>query len=44
VNYKLWQHGVDIEVRKQCVNEVKGILLRLKNSLEKPDLESNEVL
>lgn len=40
VNYKLWQHGVDLEVRKRYVNEVKGILLWLKNSLEKPDLES----
>ncbi|AIG96959.1 hypothetical protein [Archaeoglobus fulgidus] len=40
VNYKLWQHGVDLETRKQYVNEVKGILLRLKNSIEKPDLES----
>ena len=35
-----WQHGVELSVRKQYVNEVKGILLRLKNSLEKPDLES----
>ena len=35
-----WQHGVDLETRKQYVNEVKGILLRLKNSLEKPDLKS----
>jgi len=33
VNYKLWQHGVDIETRKNYVNEVKGILLKLKNSL-----------
>ena len=40
VNYKLWQHGVELSVRKQYVNEVKGILLRLKNSLEKPDLKS----
>ena len=24
VNYKLWQHGVDIETRKRYVNEVKG--------------------
>ena len=31
VNYKLWQHGVDLETRKRYVNEVKGILLRLKN-------------
>lgn len=38
VNYKLWQHGVDLETRKQYVNEVKGILLRLKNSLDN-DLE-----
>ncbi|RLI85284.1 MAG: hypothetical protein DRO98_07245, partial [Archaeoglobales archaeon] len=40
VNYKLWQHGVDLETRKRYVNGVKGILLRLKNSLDKPDLES----
>jgi len=40
VNYKLWQHKVDLETRKRYVNEVKGILLRLKNSLDKPDLES----
>jgi len=40
VNYKLWQHNVDLETRKQYVNEVKGILLRLKNSLDKPDLKS----
>jgi hypothetical protein len=40
VNYKLWQHGVELDVRKRYVNEVKGILLRLKNSLEKPDLKS----
>ena len=33
VNYKLWQHNVDLETRKRYVNEVKGILLRLKNSL-----------
>ena len=39
VNYKLWQHDVDLERRKNYVNEVKGILLRLKNSLDKPDLE-----
>ncbi|WP_456468249.1 hypothetical protein [Archaeoglobus sp.] len=39
VNYKLWQHGVDLETRKRYVNEVKGILLRLKNSV-KPDLKS----
>ena len=32
--------GVDIETRRKYVNEVKGILLRLKNSLDKPDLES----
>ena len=35
-----WQHGVDIETRRKYVNEVKGILLRLKNSLGKSDLES----
>jgi len=40
VNYKLWEHKVDLETRRQYVNEVKGILLRLKNSLDKPDLES----
>jgi len=40
VNYKLWQHKVDLETRRQYANEVKGILLRLKNSLDKPDLES----
>ena len=40
VNYKLWQHGVDLETRKRYVNEVKGILLRLKNSLDKSDLKS----
>jgi len=34
------QHKVDLEARRQYVNEVKGILLRLKNSLDKPDLES----
>jgi len=34
------EHKVDLETRKQYVNEVKGILLRLKNSLDKPDLES----
>lgn len=39
VNYKLWQHNVDLETRKQYVNEVKEILLRLKNSV-KPDLKS----
>jgi hypothetical protein len=39
VNYKLWQHGVNLDTRKKYVNEVKGILLRLKNSLDKPDLE-----
>jgi len=39
VNYKLWQHGVDLETRKQYVNEVKRTLLRLKNSLDKPYLE-----
>ena len=38
VNYKLWQHNVDLETRRQYVNKVR-ILLRLKN-LEKPDLES----
>ena len=40
VNYKLWQHGVDLETRRRYVNGVKGILLKLKNSLGKPDLES----
>ncbi len=40
VNYKLWQHGVNLKTRKEYVNEVKGILLRLKNSIDKPDLES----
>jgi len=25
VNYKLWQHNVDLETRKRYVNEVKGI-------------------
>ncbi len=40
MNYKLWEHKVDLETRKRYVNEVKGILLRLKNYLEKPDLES----
>jgi len=40
VNYKLWQHGVDLKIRKQYVNEVKGILLKLKNSLDKQDLKS----
>jgi hypothetical protein len=39
VNYKLWEHKVDLETRKQYVREVKGILLRLKNSLDKPDLK-----
>jgi len=39
VNYKLWQHGVDLETRKKYVNEVKEILLRLKNSLDRPDLK-----
>ena len=29
-----------IETRKRYVNEVKGILLKLKNSLEKSDLGS----
>lgn len=29
-----------LKTRKRYVNEVKGILLRLKNSLEKPDLKS----
>jgi len=32
------QHNVDLKTRKHYVNEVKGILLRLKNSV-KPDLE-----
>jgi len=37
----VWREvNVDIETRKRYVNEVKGILLRLKNSLNKPDLES----
>ena len=40
VNYKLWQHGVDLEKRRRYVNGVKGILLKLKNSLGKSDLES----
>ena len=40
VNYKLWQHKVDLETRRRYVNEVKGILLRLKNSLDNSDLES----
>ena len=40
VNYKLWQHGVDLETRKRYVSEVKGILLKLKNSLDKPDWKS----
>ena len=40
VNYKLWQHNVDLKTRKNYVNEVKGILLKLKNSLGKPDLKS----
>ncbi|WP_048085517.1 hypothetical protein [Archaeoglobus veneficus] len=31
---------MELSVRKKCVNEVKGILLRLKNSLDKPDLKS----
>jgi len=35
VNYKFWQHNVDMEARKRYVNEVKGILLRLKNSIDK---------
>jgi len=39
VNYKLWQHGVELETRKKYVSKVKGILLRLKNSLGKPDLK-----
>jgi hypothetical protein len=39
VNYKLWQHGVNLDTRKKYVNEVKGILLKLKN-LVKPDLKS----
>ena len=39
VNYKLWEHGVDLKTRKEYVNEVKKILLSLKNSLEKEDLE-----
>ena len=34
VNYKLWEHKVDLKTRKQYVKEVKGILLRLKNSLD----------
>jgi len=34
VNYKLWQHNVDLKTRKKYVNEVKGILLRLKNSID----------
>ena len=33
------QHGVDLETRKRHVNEVKGILLRLKNSLDNSDLD-----
>ena len=48
VNYKLWQHGVDLSVRRKYVNEVKGILLRLKNSLdslsEEKIKETGEVL
>ena len=40
VNYKLWHHNVDLETRRQYVNEVKGILLRLKNFLNKSDLRS----
>jgi len=39
VNYKLWEHGVDLDTRKEYVNDVKKILLSLKNSLCKPDLE-----
>jgi len=39
VNYKLWEHGVDLETRKRYVRVVKGILLRLKNSLGRPDLK-----
>ena len=38
VNYKLLEHGVDLDRRKEYVNEVKKILLSLKNSLEE-DLE-----
>jgi len=40
VNYKLWEHKVDLETRKRYVNEVKGILLRLKNALDNSDLRS----
>ncbi|WP_456368517.1 transposase [Geoglobus sp.] len=40
VNYKLWQHDVDLETRKQYVSKVNEILLKLKNSLDKPDLKS----
>jgi len=40
VNYKLWKHNVDMETRKRYVNGVKGILLKLENSLGKSDLES----
>jgi len=39
VNYKLWEHGVNLKTRKEYVNEVKKILLSLKNSLEKECLE-----
>ena len=38
------QHGVDLRTRKRYVNEVKGILLRLKNSLDKPDLKSRIIV
>ncbi|HEC56730.1 MAG TPA: hypothetical protein ENI32_02430 [Candidatus Syntrophoarchaeum butanivorans] len=38
MNYKLWEHGVDLDTGKEYVNEVKKILLSLKNSLEE-DLE-----
>ncbi|MFO7966584.1 MAG: transposase, partial [Archaeoglobaceae archaeon] len=39
VNYKLWEHGVDLNTRKWYVNEVRKVLLWLKNSLEMPDLK-----
>jgi galactose-1-phosphate uridylyltransferase len=42
VNYKLWEHEVDLETRKRYVREVKGILLRLKNSLDKLSKEKIE--
>ena len=38
MNYKLWEHGVDLDTGKEYVNEVKKILLSLKSSLEE-DLE-----